>query len=54
MTLIPGVGLTNAIRDLFAGDVISGILRSIEALLFTLAISFGIMLPTLLWGGALS
>ncbi len=53
MTLIPGVGLTNAMRDLFSGDVISGILRSIEALLFALAIAFGIMLPSLLFGGAL-
>lgn len=53
MTLIPGVGLTNAMRDLFSGDVISGILRAIEALLFTLAIAFGIMLPTLLLGGLL-
>ena len=53
MTLIPGVGLTNAMRDLFAGDVISGILRSIEALLFALAIAFGIMLPTVLLGGVL-
>lgn len=53
MTLIPGVGLTNAMRDLFAGDVISGILRAIEALLFALAIAFGIMLPSLLLGGLL-
>lgn len=51
MTLIPGVGLTNAMRDLFAGDVFSGILRSIEAVLFTLAIAFGMMLPNLLFGG---
>ncbi len=52
MTMIPGIGLTNAMRDLFCGDVISGILRAIEALLFTLAIVIGIALPTLLWGGA--
>lgn len=53
MTLIPGVGLTNAMRDLFAGDIISSILRTIEALLFALAIAFGIMLPTLLLGGVI-
>ena len=53
MTLIPGVGLTNAMRDLFAGDIISSILRAIEALLFALAIAFGIMLPTLLFGGVI-
>ena len=54
MTLIPGVGLTNAMRDLFSGDAISGVLRSIEALLFALAIAVGIMLPSLLSGGVLS
>ncbi len=53
MTMIPGVGLTNAMRDLFCGDVISGMLRTIEALLFTLAIVMGIALPTLLLGGVL-
>ena len=31
MSLIPGVGLTNSLRDLFAGDSISGVLRLIEA-----------------------
>ncbi len=53
MTLVPGVGLTHSMRDLFAGDIISGILRAIEALLFALAIAFGIMLPSLLLGGLL-
>lgn len=53
MTLIPGVGLTNAMRDLFSGDVISGILRAIEALLFTLGIALGMILPTVLLGGVL-
>ncbi len=52
MTLIPGVGITNALRDLFSGDVMTGILRSIEAVLLTLAIALGIILPTLI-GGAL-
>lgn len=50
MILIPGVGLTNALRDLFSGDVMTGILRSIEAVLITLAISLGIILPTLIGG----
>jgi uncharacterized membrane protein YjjP (DUF1212 family) len=30
MTLIPGIGLTNALRDLFTGDSIAGLLRAIE------------------------
>ncbi len=52
MTLIPGIGITNALRDLFSGDVMTGILRSIEAVLLTLAIALGIILP-MLAGGAL-
>ena len=50
MILIPGIGLTNALRDLFSGDVMTGILRSIEAVLVTLSISLGIILPTLIGG----
>ena len=53
MSLIPGIGLTNALRDLFCGDMITGILRSIEALLLTVAIALGFALPTLLLGGVL-
>ena len=41
MTLIPGIGLTNAIRDLFTGDSIAGLLRLIDAVLIALAIAAG-------------
>lgn len=51
MTLIPGIGLTNALRDLFTGDSIAGLLRSIEALLVALAIAAGYFLSALLMGG---
>lgn len=44
MTLIPGIGLTNALRDLFTGDSIAGLLRSIEAVLTALAIAAGYFL----------
>ena len=50
MSLIPGVGLTNALRDLFTGDVISGILRSIEALLLGAVIAFGYVTAAFLFG----
>ena len=39
MTLIPGIGLTNAMRDLFVGDSIAGLLRTFEAVLTALAIA---------------
>ena len=41
MTLIPGIGLTNALRDIFTGDSITGILRLLEALISALAIAAG-------------
>ncbi len=52
MTLIPGIGLTNSLRDLFSGDSISGILRLIEAALLALAIACGYIVTTFLFGGA--
>ena len=36
MLLIPGVKLTNAIRDMFSGGTISGLLRFSEALIYSL------------------
>ena len=50
MSLIPGIGLTNALRDLFVGDSIAGLLRSIEALLIALAIAAGYFLVAVLGG----
>ncbi len=53
MTLIPGIGLTNSLRDLFVGDNISGVLRLIEAVLSALAIACGYVAVSLIFGGAL-
>lgn len=52
MLLIPGVGLTNSLRDLLAGDSIAGLLRMIEAILAALAIAAGYFLFVSLTGGA--
>lgn len=49
MSLIPGIGLTNAMRDLFTGDSIAGVLRTIEALLTALAIAAGYFVVALIW-----
>ncbi len=51
MTLIPGIGLTNAIRDLFVGDSIAGLLRTIEACLAALAIAAGYFVLIFITGG---
>lgn len=48
MLLVPGVGLTNSIRDMFTGDTVSGLLRFSECLLTALALAFGFAVPSLL------
>lgn len=50
MSLIPGIGLTNALRDLFTGDSIAGLLRSIEAVLTALAIAAGYFMVAVMGG----
>lgn len=54
MLIIPGVGFTTALRDLFTGDSIAGLLRSIEAVLVALAIAAGYFLCMLTLGGTLA
>lgn len=41
MLLVPGIALTNAIRDLVAGDLLSGISRAVEAFLVGAALASG-------------
>lgn len=41
MPLLPGVSMTNAIRDTMRGDLVSGVSRAAEALLIALALAFG-------------
>ena len=41
MPLIPGIGFTNSLRDIFTGDSIAGIIRLLEALIAALAIAAG-------------
>lgn len=42
MTLVPGVSLTNAMRDSLSGDFVSGLTRLMEAVVIALAIVFGV------------
>lgn len=42
MPLVPGVPITNAVRDLLAGHILSGIARGIEALLVAAALGTGV------------
>lgn len=49
MLLVPGIAITNAIRDTIAGDLVSGISRSIEALFIAVAISCGTSIVFKIW-----
>lgn len=51
MLLIPGLALTNSLRDLIGGDIMSGVLRFCEACLVALAIAGGFFFAVLLAGG---
>ncbi|MFT8748720.1 threonine/serine exporter family protein [Liquorilactobacillus nagelii] len=42
MPLVPGVPITNAVRDVFAGHLLSGMSRALESLLSACAIGMGI------------
>ena len=42
MSLVPGVSITNALRDTISGDFISGLSRGMEAIFSALAIAFGV------------
>lgn len=51
MLLIPGIAMTNSIRDMLVGDTISGIMRLIESLLWAGALASGFMIAIWLIGG---
>lgn len=53
MLLIPGVALTNSIRDMISGDTISGLLRLSEAIVVALSIAAGFGMASVFLGGAL-
>ncbi len=47
--LVPGVSLTTAVRNFFAGDYLSGTVRLVNALLVSVSISVGVGSVMLLW-----
>lgn len=53
MLLIPGIALTNSLRDMISGDIISGLLRFLDAILVAAAIAAGYILAARLLGGVL-
>lgn len=53
MALVPGLSITNALRDLIAGDFITGVTRITEALLVAAGIAVGVAIPLAVCGGFL-
>ena len=51
MLLIPGILLTNSIRDMISGDTMAGLLRFAEAIIMALAIAAGYILAFYAIGG---
>jgi uncharacterized membrane protein YjjP (DUF1212 family) len=51
MLLIPGISLTNSLRDLIGGDTNSGLLRLSEAIVTALSIAIGFGLASAVFGG---
>lgn len=49
MPLVPGVGLTNAIRDIISGEYLSGSIRLVDAVLVAICIATGVGMG--LWFG---
>lgn len=47
MILVPGMALTNAMREIMAGDIFSGLNRTAEVILVATAIALGSALPLL-------
>ena len=50
MLLVPGMALTNAMREIMVGDIFSGLSRTSEAMLTAAAIALGTAIPVLISG----
>ena len=51
MLLIPGLAMTNSIRNILVGNTISGVMRLIEAVLWAAALALGFMIAMFVTGG---
>lgn len=49
MVMVPGVAITNGLRDAVAGDLMSGIIRGVEALTIAVSIAFGVGFILNIW-----
>lgn len=51
MLLIPGIAMTNSVRDMLIGDIVSGMLRLTNSLIQAAAIACGFALAMMVMGG---
>ncbi len=49
MIFLPGVAITNAVRDSLAGDLLAGSARAMEAMLIAVSIAAGVGAVLFLW-----
>ncbi|MFW5648719.1 MAG: threonine/serine exporter family protein [Candidatus Alkaliphilus sp. MAG34] len=49
MPLVPGVAITNALRDSITGDLVSGLSRATEAVVIAISIAFGVGFVLKIW-----
>lgn len=52
MILVPGIAITNSLRDIMGGDFVSGLSRMIEAILIAASIAIGVGVMMMILGGA--
>ena len=45
MNLVPGIAITNSMRDIIAGDIIAGMMKMTEAFLAAIGIAAGVTVP---------
>lgn len=51
MVLVPGVAITNSLRDIIGGEFVSGIARMVEAILTAASIAIGVGIMIIVFGG---
>lgn len=49
MVMVPGVAITNAVRDSISGDLVSGLAKAAEALIIATSIAFGVGFVLQIW-----
>lgn len=53
MPILPGLAITNAIRDTIRGDLVSGGARTVDAVLSAVLLAAGVGIMMSVWGGVL-